>query len=234
MLSLSDTVVEPGPDILNFFDTNRMGHGVLLPIAGIAILVEIFPGALSQFNGHNIVLRAMGSEDRYRSIGRAGFSRRQFRTGQVSRQGNDAGQGIRMGEGGGIGHRTPLGESGQEDSLTGDAARLLALDQVTNLLPGVDDAGEVDRATVLVETEDVIPGRHDIAAIAGDRNGRRIRKNETDAYRGIEPEFRNDGHEVRSVGTEPMHPDDRPFRGILRLEFDRLEEVGQGLSRLSY
>ena len=92
----------------------------------------------------------------------------------------------------------------------------------------------IDVTAVLVETDDVVPGRHDIAPIAGHWNGWRIGKNEADADGWIQSQFRDDGHEIRSVGTESMHPDDRPCAGFVRLEFDRFQGVchGPGLAIL--
>ncbi len=111
-------------------------------------------------------------------------------------------------------HRAALGETGEDDPLGGDALGALFIDEGDDLVGGGVQLVFVDgpRRT---EGKDVVPARHDPAAIDRHRLARRLGEDEAGARQDHLQGF---GHrlEVGTVGAQAVQPDDAGvgIRGI--------------------
>ena len=108
-----------------------------------------------------------------------------------------------------IGHRTALGKASEKDALTGDAALDLACNEGTDDRARSEQPGFVNFAALAAERDDVVPGGHDVAAIAGHGLQRCVGEDEAQRGRGRKPQFGHDGFEVAAIGTQAVQPDHR-------------------------
>ena len=82
------------------------------------------------------------------------------------------------------------------------------------------DAGFIDTTTGWFQGNDVVPRAHDIAAVAGYRQVRGMRKDKTDAGLLTQPQFGHNGREIRAVRAKSVHPDDRELWIFGGFDFD--------------
>ena len=121
-------------------------------------------------------------------------------------------------------HRRTLREAGNDDAIGRYIPQQFLFDQQLNHAGGVDDP-----LSVMFDTEvtlfDVIPGRHDIAAVQRDGHGWCVGEDKADSQRIREAELRNDGLEIMTVCAKPVQPDDACSRLLTGLNGDRGERV---------
>ena len=125
-----------------------------------------------------------------------------------------------MGQRRGVGDGPALRKAGKKNVCARHAALILPLDELPDRLLGPQEPGDIHGATIAVQRNDVVPRRHDIAAIAGHWNVGCVRKNEADAGTILEFQLRHDRFEIRAIGAETVHPDHGKPRHRGGLDFD--------------
>ena len=120
-----------------------------------------------------------------------------------------------------VGDGAALGETGEDDVFARDAAGGFALDQLADDRPRREQTGLVDLPGVGGQRDDVVPGTHDVAAVAGYGPERCVREDEPHRKLVGEVEFRDDRLEVAAVGAQAVQPDDRPLGASKNLRLAR-------------
>ena len=81
---------QPSADVVEFIHTDGMGHGVLLPGYLATEGGDHVASGASHARWHDIVMAAMGGENRCTKAVRVQLIAQQSRAGQIGRQGQDA------------------------------------------------------------------------------------------------------------------------------------------------
>ena len=82
-----------------------------------------------------------------------------------------------------------------------------------------------------VETENVVPSAHGVAAVERDGPHRRVGEYEAQRTLVRSRELRHDRLEIVAVGAQAMQPDDAPGRIGTRLALDAFQQHGNLLDR---
>ncbi len=139
--------------------------------------------------------------------------------GQVGRERHDACQGKVGTQGGDQGDDTPLGEARQQNVFRRHAPFDLFFHQLQQIVRGAQDAVHV-YLRQQVHAVDVVPGRHDVATVHGDGNGRGIGKDEAQLPVRRQAQLGNDGNEVVAIRPQAMEPDHRTIRRTIGVDFE--------------
>ena len=193
-----------------------MCHRVVVPFDLETCAAQPVRRRPSVLHWHHWIKLAVCREDRHRGVRRARLQDARQR--QPGRQREQAREFFFRPDRRVDRNRTALRKPCDDDSTAVDAAFFLAFDQRLENRRAVLDACLVD-GSFAVKRDDVIPGTHCHTAV--DRHGthRRMRKNESEAKRGRQPQFRNDRFEVMAVSAQPVQPDHRAGRRVAGLNF---------------
>ncbi len=178
-------------------------HRVAVPLHRVAQPGEKIARGFAPGRCHHRVHAAVGHEDGGVGVGGCTLGHQGVGQRQVTRQGHDAGEPLGEAQAGVQGHGAALREARQHDVLVGDATRGLVFDQLANSARRQLDAGRV-LAVQQVAAHDVVPRGHDVAAVQGDRDAGRVRKDEANGRAGVQVQLGYQGGEVVAIGPEAV------------------------------
>ncbi len=164
----------------------------------------------------------MDHQDRRPGVRRVGFLGEPLAVRHPGRERQDAGERRVVAQAEVHRDGTALAESGEHDAAGVDAAFDLSRDEPTHALRGASQTDLV--VTHRIESPDVVPGRHHHPEVQRHGDRRRVREHEPNAVTRSESEVGDDGHEIVSVGTEAMQPDDGRVRLAGRLDLHAGEQ----------
>ena len=167
----------------------------------------------------------MRQKNRYIGVGRTAFGCQCGSQRQVARQAHDAGQPLRETQAGHQGHGTALRETGNHDASGRYAALDLALDQLVHAVLGLAHSLFV-LARCDIGAQNVVPGRHLVAAVDADGNHRRIREQKADRTNAGQIQLLCDRYKVTAVRAQAVQNKNRGDWLLAGLGFDNFKRHG--------
>src|SRR5690349_25170980 len=101
-----------------------------MPLNGVTRRLQLAARGLTERRNHHRILRTVPEEDRRCLVGGYSLGVEPCRQHRIAREGDDAGEPLRVAYAAEERHRTPLREAREHDACASDAARVLAADQL--------------------------------------------------------------------------------------------------------
>ena len=169
---------QPVFDILDFFLTKRVLHGVLMSLNCVAQRLQMVTRGGGTRQQHHRVAGAMDHENRHILVGGAAPGSGFVGQRQIARHAQQAGQPVAVAQAGHQRHGAALRKAGQHDEMGRYAARLLAPYRGVNSQLRMAQTGFV-LTLRQVSAQNIVLGRHLLDAIEGHRHHGCVRENKT-------------------------------------------------------